>query len=87
MLHELYELIISLLEHNPNIIVFLKPKRMTLYDGIKKTIPNFLRALRKNLFYTLIRDKNNSSLHKAEIQGLVASYFLRKSSRRPKISL
>ena len=55
--------------------------------GIKKTIPNFLRALRKFLFYTLIGDKNNSSLHKAEIQGLIASYFLRKSSRRPKIDI
>ena len=62
-------------------------KNYGYFYGIKKTIPNFLRALRKYLFYTLIRDKNNSSLHKAEIQGLVASYFLRKSSRRPKISL
>ena len=62
-------------------------KNYGYFYGIKKTIPNFLRALRKYLFYTLIRDKNNSSLHKAEIQCLVASYFLRKSSRRPKISL
>ena len=62
-------------------------KNYGYFYGIKKTIPNFLRALRKYLFYTLVRDKNNSSLHKAEIEGLVASYFLRKSSRRPKINL
>lgn len=62
-------------------------KNYGYFYGIKKTIPNFLRALRKFLFYTLIRDKNNSSLHKAEIQGLIASYFLKKSSRRPKIDI
>ena len=58
-------------------------KNYGYFYGIKKTIPNFFRALRKYLFYTLKRDKNNSSLHKAEIQGLIASYFLKESSRRP----
>ena len=55
--------------------------------GIRKTIPNFLRALRKYIFYTFARDKNKSSLHKEEILGLIASYSLKKSSRRPKINI
>ena len=61
-------------------------KNYGYFYGIKKTIPNFLRAFRKYLYYTLIRDKNNSLLHRAEIQGLIASYFLKKSSRRPNIN-
>ena len=61
-------------------------KNYGYFYGIKKTIPNFLRAFRKCLFYTLIRDKNNSLLHRAEIQGLIASYFLKESSRRPNIN-
>ena len=60
-------------------------KNYSYIYGIRKTIPNFLRALRKYIIYTFNRDKKNSSLHKAEIQGLVASYFLKKSYRRPKI--
>ena len=55
--------------------------------GIRKTIPNFLRALRKYIFYTFARDKNKTSLHKEEILGLIASYSLKKSSRRPKINI
>ena len=61
-------------------------KNYGYFYGIKKTIPNFLRAFRKYLFYTLIRDKNNSLLHRAEIQGLIASYLLKESSRRPNIN-
>ncbi len=54
--------------------------------GIKKTIPNFVRALKKYLFYSIKMDKKNSLLHKAEIQGLISSYCLRKSFRRPKVN-
>ena len=61
-------------------------KNYGYFYGIKKTIPNFLRAFRKYLFYTVTRDKKNSLLHRAEIQGLIASYFLKKSSRRPNIN-
>ena len=53
--------------------------------GIKKTIPNFLRALRKYLFFKLSGNKKKSSLHMAEMKGLIASYLLKKSLRRPKI--
>ena len=62
-------------------------KNYGYFYGIKKTIPNFLRALRKYLFYKIIRDNNNSSLHKAEILGLLTSYFLKKSTRRPTIDV
>ena len=60
-------------------------KNYGYFYGIRKTIPNFLRAIRKYMFFILKGDKKNSSLHAAEIQGLTASYFLKKSSRRPNI--
>jgi len=53
--------------------------------GIKKTIPNFIRALKKYILCLIKGDKNSRLLHKAEIQGLVTSYLLKKSSRRPDI--
>ena len=62
-------------------------KNYGYFYGIKKTIPNFLRALRKYLFYKFVGDKKNSSLRMAEMQGLMASYFLRKSLRRPRIDM
>jgi GT2 family glycosyltransferase len=62
-------------------------KNYGYFYGIKKTIPNFLRALRKYLFYKFVGDKKNSSLRMAEMQGLMASYFLRKSLRRPRINM
>jgi len=61
-------------------------KNYGYFYGIRKTIPNFLRALRKYIFYKITGNKKNSSLHMAELQGLLSSYFLRKSSRRPKIN-
>ena len=62
-------------------------KNYGYFYGIKKTIPNFLRALRKYLFYKFVGDKKNSSLRMAEMQGLMASYFLRKSLRRSRINM
>jgi len=61
-------------------------KNYGYFHGIKKTIPNFFRALRKYIFYSLIGKKQNSSLHKAELQGLISSYLLKKSTKRPKIN-
>ena len=61
-------------------------KNYGYFYGIKKTIPNFFRALRKYIFYSLIGRKQNSSLHKAELQGLISSYLLKKSTKRPKIN-
>tara|TARA_B100001123_G_scaffold217050_1_gene245075 strand:- start:1700 stop:2569 length:870 start_codon:yes stop_codon:yes gene_type:complete len=61
-------------------------KNFGYFYGIKKTIPNLMRASRKYLFYKFKRDKNNSSLHKAEIHGLLSSYCFKKSWRRPNIN-
>ena len=60
-------------------------KNYGYFYGIRKTFPNFFRALRKYLFFRILGDKKNSSLHMAEMRGLMASYFLRKSLRRPRI--
>ena len=62
-------------------------KNFGYFYGIKKTIPNFFRALRKYIFFKFIGNKKKSSLHMSELQGLMTSYFLKKSSRRPKINL
>jgi len=62
-------------------------KNYGYFHGIRKTIPNFLRALRKYIFYKISGNKRNSSLHMAELEGLMSSYLLRKSTRRPKINL
>ena len=45
------------------------------------------KIVNKYLFYKFVGDKKNSSLHMAELQGLMASYFLRKSLRRPRIDM
>jgi len=60
-------------------------KNYGYFYGIKKTIPNLVRSIKKYCFYTFKKDKDNRSLHMAEIQGLLSSYFLKKSSRRPKL--
>ena len=61
-------------------------KNYGYFYGIKKTIPNFFRALRKYIFYSLLMKKKQSSLHKAELQGLISSYLLKKSTKRPAIN-
>ena len=61
-------------------------KNYGYFYGIKKTIPNFLRALKKYIYYSLIGKKQDSSLHKAELQGLISSYLLKKSTKRPDIN-
>ncbi len=53
--------------------------------GLKKTFPNFFRAIKKYLFFMIKRENKNAALHKAEINGLLASYMLKKSYYRPNI--
>jgi|TARA_B110000438_G_scaffold298908_1_gene348017 GT2 family glycosyltransferase len=60
-------------------------KNFGYFYGIKKTIPNLFRAIRKYILYKIKRDFKKSSLHSAEINGLITSYLLKKSSRRPKL--
>ena len=60
---------------------FLK-KHFGYYYGIRKTIPNFIRAIKNCFIYILKNDKQNFRIHKASISGLVSSYFLKKSNYR-----
>ena len=53
---------------------------------VRKTLPNLIRAIRLYLFSQTKGKKIESLMHKAEIQGLISSYFLRKSTRRPEIN-
>tara|TARA_B100000029_G_C17571772_1_gene956837 strand:- start:1271 stop:2137 length:867 start_codon:yes stop_codon:yes gene_type:complete len=53
--------------------------------GIKKTFPNLIRSIKKCIICIFKIDTKNFRLHKAEIEGLFASYFLKKSWRRPDI--
>ena len=62
-------------------------KNFSYFYGLKKTLPNFFRAIRKYLFFTLKGDQKNASLHKAEISGLFGSYLLKKSYYRPDIKI
>ncbi len=60
-------------------------KNFGYFYGIRKTLPNFFKAVRLYLFFKLTGKKEDSLMCKAEMQGLITSYLLRKSSRRPKI--
>ena len=51
--------------------------------GIRKTMPNFIRAIKMCLFYAFKKDKENLKIHRAELSGLLSSYFFRKSYFRP----
>ena len=60
-------------------------KNYSYFYGIKKTLPNLLKAIRLYLLYKIKRKKRETEIHKAEIAGLINSYLLKKSLRRPKI--
>ena len=61
-------------------------KNFNYIYGLKKTFPNLIKALRLYFFNILKGNKIDSQNHKAEIQGLFASYFFKKSSRRPVVN-
>ena len=61
---------------------FLKKHHGYLY-GVRKTLPNLIRSLKKSFVYFLKNDRENLKLHKAELSGLINSYFLRKPFYRP----
>ena len=61
---------------------FLRKHHGYLY-GIRKTLPNLIRALKSCFINFLKNDIESFKLHKAELSGLINSYFLRKSSYRP----
>ena len=62
---------------------YLLKKHNGYLHALRKTIPNFVRAL-KMCFISIIKiDVDNFKIHKASISGLIASYFLKKSKFRP----
>ncbi len=62
-------------------------KHYGYFYGLSKTFPNLIRALKYSVKYLVIGDFKQVSLHISEIKGLLNSYFLMKSSRRPSINL
>ena len=62
---------------------YLLKKHYGYFHGIRKTSPNFIRAL-KFCFLSLIKkDKENLRIYMASLSGLINSYLLRKSVYRP----
>ena len=51
--------------------------------ALKKTLPTLIKALFKCSKFKFIKNKKLYQFHKAEIKGLIAAYFLRKSTYRP----
>lgn len=62
---------------------YLLKKHYGYFHGIRKTTPNFVRALKMCLISILKKDKKNFKIHKASLSGLISSYFLKKSDYRP----
>jgi GT2 family glycosyltransferase len=62
-------------------------KNYGYFYGLKKTVPNLLRAIKKYLTLSLKGEKKEALKHKAEIGGLITSYLLKKSYLRPNIKL
>ena len=62
---------------------YLLKKHYGYFHGIRKTTPNFVRALKMCLMSLLKKDKENFKIHKASLSGLISSYFLKKSDYRP----
>jgi N-acetylglucosaminyl-diphospho-decaprenol L-rhamnosyltransferase len=53
--------------------------------GLKKTLPNLVRSIKRCVYYLITGNKKNFLIQKAELSGLLSSYALRESFYRPKI--
>ena len=58
-------------------------KHYGYFFGVRKTIPNLLRAIKKYIIYKIFIKGEKHKLHSAEISGLLSSYFKKPSSYRP----
>ena len=58
-------------------------KHYGYFFGLRKTIPNLLRAIRKYIIHKVFIKDEKHKLHYAEISGLLSSYFKKPSSYRP----
>ena len=62
---------------------YLLKKHFGYSHALRKTIPNFLRAIKVCTICILKNDNDNFKINKAILLGLINSYFLKKSSYRP----
>ena len=62
---------------------YLWRKHRGYFYGLRKTMPNFIRAIKLYLICVLRKDKENLKIHQAELSGLLNSYFFKKSYFRP----
>ena len=58
-------------------------KHYGYFFGVRKTIPNLLRAIKKYIIHKVFIKGEKHKLHYAEISGLLSSYFKKPSSYRP----
>ena len=58
-------------------------KHYGYFFGVRKTIPNLLRAIKKYIIHKVFTKGEKHKLHYAEISGLLSSYFKKPSSYRP----
>ena len=50
--------------------------------ALRKTLPNFIKAIKFCIYYKIKKDDLKFQLHKHELLGLLNAYFLRESSYR-----
>lgn len=53
------------------------------FYAFKKTLPILIKACIKCIKFKLSNNKKDYQIHMAEVKGLIAAYFLRKSTYRP----
>ena len=58
-------------------------KHYGYFFGVRKTIPNLLRAIKKYIIHKVFIKDEKHKLYYAEISGLLSSYFKKPSSYRP----
>ena len=58
-------------------------KHYGYFFGVRKTIPNLLRAIKKYIIHKVFIKNGKHKLHHAEISGLLSSYFKKPSGYRP----
>ena len=57
-------------------------KNFSYFFAIRKIFPNFLRSLKNMLICFIIRNRNEYTLHKTELSGILASIFNKPSNYR-----
>ena len=58
-------------------------KYSNYFYAFKKTLPTLVKAFTKCIKFKLLNNKKEYQIHMAEVKGLIAAYFFRKSTYRP----